>query len=81
MMNFDETKIRVNIEPSTCEEEDNVICSYAAEQIRAYLKTFSQLPKDKQVFSHPDYDFYYIDILLIDPIENMISCFVDFNVS
>jgi len=81
MMNFDETNIRVIIEPSTCEEEDNLICDYASEQIRAYLKTFGQLPKDKQVFTHPDYDFYYIDIFAIDPIENMISCFIDFSAS
>ncbi len=81
MMNFDETNIRVNIERSTCKEEDNMICNNAAEQIIVYLKTFGQLPKDKQVFTHPDFDFFYIDIIAIDPIENMIICFVDFSAS
>lgn len=84
MMNFEETKIRVNLAgagSTYSEEEDNLICSYASDQIRSYLKTFGQLPKDKQVFNNPDYHYYYIDIDAIDPIENMIICFVDFSAS
>jgi|TARA_Y100000389_G_scaffold169920_1_gene176588 hypothetical protein len=75
MMNFDETNIRVLDD----EDDNKVLCSYAAEQIRAYLKTFGQLPKDKQVFTHPDTDCYYIHIEIIDPIENMIFCFIDYS--
>ena len=38
-MNFDKTKIVVKDQ-----ENDMKICSYAAKQIRLYLKTFNQLP-------------------------------------
>jgi len=75
MMNFDETNIIVLDD----EDDNKVLCDYAAEQIRAYLKTFGQLPKDKQVFTHPDTDCYYIHIEIIDPIENMIFCFLDYS--
>jgi len=76
-MNFDETNIRVLDD----EDDNKVLCDYAAEQIRAYLKTFGQLPKYNQVFTHPDTDCYYIHIEIIDPIENMIFCFIDYSAS
>jgi len=73
-MDFDKTKIVVKDQ-----ENDMKICSYAAKQIRLYLKTFNQLPDNKQVFSCPDYEYYFITIDSIDPIENEIRCYVDFS--
>lgn len=76
-MNLRETKIT-----ATCDLLEggiDVLCEYAAEQVRIYLQTFNQLPRERQGFTHPDYDPYHILIDFIDPIENEIKCYVDFS--
>jgi hypothetical protein len=80
-MNFKETKIIVTFNEYThrFDEKIDVLCKYAAEQIRSYLQTFNQLPRERQVFTHPDYDPYHILIDSIDPLENQIRCYVDFS--
>lgn len=79
-MNFKETKITANCDLFDMDEDSRyVLCEYAAEQIRIYLQTFNQLPRERQGFTNPDYDSYHILIDFINPIENEIICYVDFS--
>ncbi len=79
-MNLKETKITANCDLLDINEDSRyVLCEYAAKQIRIYLQTFNQLPRERQGFTHPDYDPYHILIDFIDPIENEIICYVDFS--
>lgn len=80
MMNLKETKITASCELLDIDEADrDELCEYASEQIRIYLQTFNQLPRERQGFTHPEYDPYHILIDFFNPIENEIRCYVDFS--
>jgi hypothetical protein len=67
-MNFKETKIIVTFDEYTHRFDEKID-----------VLTFNQLPRERQVFTHPDYDPYHILIDSIDPLENQIRCYVDFS--
>ena len=50
-MNLKETKITASCELLDIDEADrDELCKYASEQIRIYLQTFNQLPRERISF-------------------------------